>query len=45
VGEQVNKKGEVRDVFEIIWKGKKQRVAVQVSENGYIVGANKVSNK
>ncbi len=29
-----------RTIYEFIYKGKKQRVAVQVGSNGYIVGAN-----
>lgn len=34
-----------RTVYEFIYNGNKQRVAVQVSENGYIVGANPKSTK
>lgn len=29
-----------RTIYEFIYNGKKQRIAVQVSTNGYIVGAN-----
>ena len=34
-----------RTVYEFIYNGNKQRVAVQVGENGYIVGANPKSTK
>jgi len=34
-----------RTVYEFIYNGKKQRIAVQVGSNGYIVGANCVSSK
>lgn len=34
-----------RTVYEFIYNGQKQRIAVQVSENGYIVGANPKSVK
>ena len=34
-----------RTVYEFIYKGEKQRIAVQVSKNGYIVGANPKSLK
>lgn len=34
-----------RTIYEFIYKGKKQRIAVQVGSNGYIVGSNCVSIK
>lgn len=34
-----------RTVYEFIYRGKKYRIAIQVSENGYIVSANPRSNK
>ena len=34
-----------RTIYEIIYNGKKQRVAVQVGNNGYIVSANCTSMK
>ena len=34
-----------RDVYEFVYNGTKQRIAIQVSDNGYIVGANPKSNK
>ena len=34
-----------RTVYEFIYNGKKQRIAVQVANNGFIVGANPQSMK
>lgn len=34
-----------RTIYEFIYRGKKQRIAVQVGSDGYIVGANCVSLK
>lgn len=34
-----------RQVFEFVFKGKARKIAVQVGDNGYIVGANPVSRK
>lgn len=34
-----------RTVYEFIYNGKKQRIAIQVGNNGYIVGANPKSIK
>ena len=34
-----------RQVFKVVFKGKARKVAVQVGDNGYIVGANPVSRK
>ena len=44
VGTQ-GKKSPPRTVYEFTYNGKKQRIAVQVSNNGYIVGANPKSLK
>ena len=34
-----------RTIYEFIYNGERQRIAVQVSNNGYIVGANPKSTK
>ncbi len=34
-----------RTIYEFVYNGKKQRIAIQISENGYIVGANPKSVK
>ena len=46
-GNIVGKQGKKnpRTVYEFTYNGEKQRIAVQVSENGYIVGANPKSVK
>ena len=44
VGTQ-GKKNPPRTIYEFTFNGEKQRVAIQVSENGYIVGANPKSMK
>ena len=46
-GKIVGKQGKKnpRTIYEFTYNGEKQRIAVQVSENGYIVGANPKSLK
>lgn len=39
-GKQVGMQGADRTIFETVFNGVKQRVAVQISKNGFIVGAN-----
>lgn len=38
-------KRDPRTIYEFVYNGKKQRIAVQVSTNGYIVSANCASSK
>ncbi|MBS9359781.1 hypothetical protein JL739_01435 [Listeria welshimeri] len=38
-------KGKGRPIYEVIYNGKKYRVAITVGKNGFIVGANPVSIK
>ncbi|WP_239075194.1 T7SS effector LXG polymorphic toxin [Listeria seeligeri] len=38
-------KGEGRPIYEVVYNGKKHRVAITVGKNGFIVGANPVSIK
>ena len=38
-------KKDPRPIYEFVYNGKKHRIAVQVSDNGYIVGANCKSSK
>ena len=38
-------KKDPRTIYEFVYNGKKRRIAIQVSENGYIVGANPKSVK
>ena len=39
-GKVIGTQGRTRNVYEIVYKGKKQRVAIEIGSNGYIVGAN-----
>ena len=39
-GKIIGTQGRTRNVYEIVYKGKNQRVAIDVGSNGYIVGAN-----
>ena len=36
-------KGNGRPIYEFIYKGKKQRVAITTGNNGFVIGANPVS--
>ncbi len=42
-GKKIGVQGEGRDVYEIIYKGQPKRIAVTIGDNGFIVGANPVS--
>lgn len=39
-GKVIGTQGSTREVYEVVYKGKTQRVAIEVGSNGYIVGAN-----
>ncbi|MBC1368358.1 hypothetical protein HB790_08970 [Listeria welshimeri] len=41
----INEEGKGRPIYEVIYNGKKYRVAITVGKNGFIVGANPVSIK
>lgn len=42
-GTPIGISGKDRTVFETVYRGRRQRVAVTISSNGFIVGANPVS--
>ena len=45
ISQYINGKRNSRTIYEFFYNGKKQRVAVQIGSNGYIVSANPKSMK